>query len=35
LKNAERRNNTAERLLQLNPPIYRQVCGLLPKIVTS
>jgi hypothetical protein len=25
LKNAERRNNTAERLLQLNPPIYRQV----------
>ena len=25
LKNAERRNNTAERLLQLNPPIRRQV----------
>jgi len=25
LKNAERRNNTAERLLQLNPPIRQQV----------
>jgi len=25
LKNAERRNNAADRLLQLNPPIYRQV----------
>ena len=25
-KNAERRNNTAERLLQNTPPIFSQVC---------